>query len=30
MVYLKAPPWLDNLRSDSRYYDMLRRMRIPM
>jgi tetratricopeptide (TPR) repeat protein len=30
MVYLKAPPWFDNLRSDSRYYNLLQRMNIPI
>jgi len=30
IVYLKAPPWFDNLRSDSRYYGLLQRMRIPI
>jgi TolB-like protein/Flp pilus assembly protein TadD len=30
MIYLKAPPWFDNLRSDSRYYTLLQRMNIPI
>ena len=30
MAYIKAPPWFDHLRSDSRYYDLLRRMNIPI
>jgi TolB-like protein/Flp pilus assembly protein TadD len=30
MVYLKAPPWFDNLRSDARYYRLLQRMNIPI
>ena len=30
MVYLKGAPWFDNLRSDSRFYSLLRRMNIPI
>ena len=30
MIYLKSPPWFDNLRSDSRYYRLLQRMNIPI
>jgi len=30
MIYLKSPPWFDNLRSDSRYYRLLQRMNIPV
>jgi TolB-like protein/Tfp pilus assembly protein PilF len=30
MAYLKAPPWFDNLRTDSRYYSLLQSMNIPV
>ena len=30
MIYLKSPPWFDNLRTDSRYYRLLQRMNIPI
>lgn len=30
IAYLKAAPWFDNLRSDSRFYTLLRRMNIPI
>jgi tetratricopeptide (TPR) repeat protein len=30
MVYVKVLPWFDNLRSDSRYYSLLKRMNIPI
>jgi TolB-like protein len=30
VIYLKSPPWFDNLRSDSRYYRLLQRMNIPV
>jgi TolB-like protein/Flp pilus assembly protein TadD len=30
MIYLKGPPWFDNLRSDPRYYSLLQRMNIPI
>jgi TolB-like protein/Flp pilus assembly protein TadD len=30
LVYAKAHPWLDNLRSDSRFYCLLQRMNIPI
>jgi len=29
-AYVKVSPWFDNLRSDPRYYDLLRRMNIPI
>jgi len=30
LIYLKAPPWFDNLRADHRYYQLLQRMSIPI
>ena len=29
LVYMNMAPWLDNLRSDSRFDDLLRRMNFP-